>query len=123
MKKSLFINASLFIGICCLISCTGKLEKTWTLTEFNKEKVFRIYSKKGKSYNAAIVTISGSVDEDICFTLEKNANSEWCNYFSANDSKIQFTTDFYGVGTFELYMLPSKAQGELNVTIELPYSE
>lgn len=123
MKRSMFTNASLFIGIWCFISCTGRLDKTWTLTEFNEEKVFKINSEEGKSYSTAIVTISGNVDKDVCFTLEKNTSTEWCNYFSAIDSKIQFTTDFYGVGTFELYMLPSTANGNLELTIELPYTE
>lgn len=123
MRKSLFTSVSLFIGIWFLISCTGKLDKTWTLTEFDEERSFRIISEKGKSYNTAIVTISGNVDEDVCFTLDKNVNSEWCNYFSANDSEIQFTTDFYGVGVFELYMLPSIARGNLKLTIELPYTK
>jgi uncharacterized protein YpmS len=123
MKKLLFKYVLLFIGLLCLISCTGRLEKTWILKKFDEEKVFRMNSEKGKSYSTAIVTISGNVDKEVCFTLDKNASSEWCHYFSVTDSKIQFTTDFYGIGTFKLYMLTSKAKGELKVTIELPYSE
>lgn len=106
-----------------MTSCTGTLKKSWIISEFNEKKTFSIVSEKGKSYTTAIIKIEGNVDKRICFKLEDNTELDWCNHFSTSDSEIQFKTDFYGVGKFSIYMLPSpKAKGELKLTIELPYN-
>jgi len=105
-----------------LISCTGTLKKSWDINDFSKKKTFTIVSEGGKSYSTAIIKIKGNVDKRICFKIEDNSESDWCNYFDTKDNEIQFKTDFYGVGQFSVYMLPSPgADGNLELTIELPY--
>jgi len=106
-----------------LISCTGTLKKSWDINDFSKKKTFTIVSEGGKSYSTAIIKIKGNVDKRICFTLDEAYGMDWCNYFNSKDSEIEFNTDFYGVGEFKLYMLPSSnVNGDIRLTIELPYT-
>lgn len=103
-----------------IISCSGTIEKSWIVTNFDQARKFEIYGEmEGKSYSTAIVTISGKVDENVCF--RSNPNRDECRLFSKDTTFIKSRIDYYG-GNFHYYMLPSKAKGKLKITIKLPYT-
>lgn len=102
----------------CFCSCTGTIEKTWTVTEFNQPHKFSINAEEGQTVSSAITYIKG----DFTGTL----------YLSAveNDSTMQFKqdnlpengimADFYG-GTFTIFLAKSDAKGEIEVKIKASY--
>lgn len=102
-----------------ILSCSGKVEKSWVVKDFSKGKIFKLKGKDNKIHSTAIVYVEGKVDKSICFRRNENDSNE-CRKFSKDTSFIKSRYDFYG-GTFSYQLMPSETTGKIKVTIKLPY--
>jgi len=114
----LIFKIALAILVLSIQSCGGKVEKSWTIKNFSEGKIFKLKGKEGKFYAAALVYVRGNVDQNICFRRNLSDEAE-CREFSKDTTFIRSRYDYYG-GEFSYQLLPSKAKGEITVTIELP---
>jgi len=108
----------LLIFTLSIQSCGENIKNSWTVKDFYEGKTFKIKGKEGKSYAAALVYVRGNVDQNICFRRNLSDETE-CREFSKDTTFIRSRYDYYG-GEFSYQLLPSKAKGEITVTIELP---
>lgn len=103
--------------ILIVLSCGGKVEKSWTITNFSQVKVFELKAKENKSYTSAIVLVKGNVDQNIYFRRNQFDKSEF-REFSKDTTYIKSRYDFYG-GEFKYQLLPSQAKGKISISITL----
>ncbi|MDT0295790.1 hypothetical protein ACFQ3R_07775 [Mesonia ostreae] len=117
MKRLHLILGFLWI-IIFLTSCGEKLEKSWEISDFSKPHVFSIKAPKNKKVSTANIYLDGKFTDTIY--LSRIPNDSTLKFTNKNLPKDKLMVDFYG-GEFKFHLSPSKAKGELRITIEMPY--
>lgn len=104
------------LSFCILFAaCAGKIEKSWTVTDFSKPHQFKVTASKNKNVVNANVYLSGEFSGNIYLSKIKNDSTL---KFTQETLPERITTDFYG-GDFDFYLAPSDAKGKLNIRIEV----
>lgn len=100
-----------------LSSCGGKVEKSWTVNDFSKARKFSLKSPNNKTVSNANIFLDGFISDTIYLSRIENDSSM---IFTNKNLPNKISSDFYG-GEFHFYLNPSKAKGELNITITINY--
>lgn len=117
MKKSIIYIIIIFF-VTCICSCAGTIEKTWTVTEFNKPHKFSINAEEGQTVSSAITYIRGDFTGTLYLsTVEKDSTMR---FTKDNLPENGIMADFYG-GTFTIFLAKSDAKGEIEIEIEAFY--
>jgi len=99
------------------VSCSGEKTQSWDINNFNEKKTFSLESSKKKSINNANVFVEGNFSGNI--KLQRGKGYPVVE-FSKDSIPDQLFYDFYG-GKFQINILPSNAQGDIKLTIKIPY--
>ncbi|MEP6260330.1 MAG: hypothetical protein ABJ092_02040 [Gillisia sp.] len=105
------------VCITSVLSCGGKISKSWTVEDFSQTHVFTIDVADNKNVSNANVYMEGKFTGHVI--LQKDQNSPFIK-FSQDSIPSNLFFDFYG-GQFDIYLIESDANGELKITIEIPY--
>lgn len=108
----------LYVVLFLQLSCSGKKKESWEITSFDQKQIFSLNSPQNKTVNNANIYVEGKFSGKI--KLQRSEGYPVAEF--TNDSiPERFFYDFYG-GKFQIILLPSNAQGEIKLTIEIPYS-
>ena len=116
--KRLNFFLKLVLPLFALSSCGRVLKNTWTITDFNKTHSFAISTEEGQDVTGARTYIDGDFTGTIYLSTVENDST--LKYTQKSLPEDGILSDFYG-GTFEMFLAKSDAQGEITVTIEIPY--
>lgn len=100
------------------VSCSGEKTQSWDINNFNEKKTFSLESPKNKSINNVNVFVEGNFSGNI--KLQRSKGYPVIE-FSKDSIPERLFYDFYG-GKFKINLLPSNAQGEIKLTIKIPYN-
>lgn len=100
------------------LACSGNKTESWDINKFDEKKVFTLQSPKDKAVNNVNVYIEGDFSGQI--KLQRN-EAYPVEEFSKDSIPERLFYDFYG-GEFQINLLPSNAEGQILLTIEIPYS-
>ncbi|WP_373060467.1 hypothetical protein [Zunongwangia sp. H14] len=111
---------TIIVGIILFsqFSCSGEKKESWEINNFDHKQFFSLKSPENKTVNNVNIYIEGKFSGKI--KLQRSEGYPVAEF--SNDSipgKLFY--DFYG-GEFQIMLLPSNAQGKINLTIEIPYS-
>jgi hypothetical protein len=111
-------NFILYLILFLLFSCSGKKTEHWKINSFNEKQIYSLRSPENRTVNNVNIYIEGEFSGKI-----KLLRSEGYPVaeFSSDSIPKRLFYDFYG-GEFQIILLPSNAEGEINLTIEIPYS-
>lgn len=98
-----------------LLSCSGRTEKSWVITDFSKSYQFKVEVPPSKNVVNANIYLEGDFLGTIY--LSKIINDSTLHY-TQKDLPVKIMSDFYG-GTFKYYLAPSDAKGKLKITIKI----
>lgn len=116
MKYLLNFSLGLILFLHC--SCSGKKTESWKINRFDEKQIFSLQSPENKTVNNVNIYVEGKFYGKI--KLQRSEGYPVAEF--SNDSiPERLFYDFYG-GTFQIILLPSSAKGEINLTIEIPYS-
>ena len=112
------LNFFLYLILFLHFSCSGKKTESWKINKFDEKQILSIQSPENKTVNNVNVYIEGKFSGKI-----KLQRSEGYPVAKFSDDSIpeKLFYDFYG-GEFQVTLLPSSAEGEIDLTIEIPYS-
>jgi len=107
----------LFLAAFMMLSCGGKMEKSWTIKDFKTKQVLSLKAPDNKDVSNANVYFEGDFEGTIKL---KNFGSNSISEYNMKNLPPKLFVDFYG-GRFEITILPSVARGKLKVKIQIPY--
>lgn len=99
------------------LSCNGKVEKSWTIRDFTMPHKFSVHVSEDKTVTNANIYLSGKFSGTVYLSKVENDSTL---QFTQKNLPTKIMSDFYG-GTFELYLAPSNARGNLKIRIEIQY--
>lgn len=111
-------NLFLFLFLFLFFSCSGKKRESWKINKFDEKQIFSIQAPENKTVNNANIYIEGKFSGKI--KVQRSEGYPVAE-FSQDSIPEKLFYDFYG-GEFQITLLPSNARGEINLTIEIPYS-
>lgn len=101
-----------------LISCQGKIEKSWEISDFSKPQTFSVNAPHNKNISTANIYLNGKFTDTIFLSSIKNDTT--LKFTNKSLPRDKLMIDFYG-GEFKFYLSPSNAKGEMSLRIEIPY--
>jgi len=99
------------------LSCMGTFEKTWEVTDFSKTHTFSIEVPENKNVSNVNIYLSGNYKGKIVLQEEPNYP---VMEFEQDSLPERLFIDFYG-GKYDIFLLPSNAEGKLKINIQIPY--
>jgi hypothetical protein len=111
-------TACICLILFCEISCSGTEKKSWKINSFDQKRTISINSPEGKTVNNANVYIKGKFSGKI--KIQKQEGYPIAE-FTEDSIPERLFYDFYG-GEFQINLLESNARGNIELTIEIPYS-
>jgi len=117
MKNTIKIIVAGLI-LVLMTCCTGALKKAWDINQFSNTQKFSIDVPDNKKVSNANIYFTGNFDGTIYGGITKK---DTLFVFSKESLPTEsLFVDFYG-GTFDLYLFPSNARGNLNIEVVIPF--
>lgn len=100
-----------------LSSCGGKIEKSWKVNDFSKAHKFSLKCPDNSTVSNASIFLEGYISDTIYLSKVENDSTM---IITNKSLPKKISSDFYG-GEFNFFLSPSRAEGELNITITINY--
>lgn len=117
MKNTIKIKVAGLV-LFVMVSCSGTIKDSWNIDEFSSTQKFSIDIPDNKKVSNANIYFTGNFDGKIYGGITEK---DTLFVFSEEELPSEnIFVDFYG-GTFDLYLFPSSARGDLNIEVIIPF--